>query len=79
MQTSETHSKPNPRKINLPTRTHQDQCQNPPTQTVEPVLGFTPTKIHQAEQDPDLTVEEMLKIEPCKDYTKTPIQTLDGI
>ena len=21
----------------------------------------------------------MLKIEPCKDYTKTPLQTLDGL
>ena len=62
MQISETHSEPNPRKINLPTCIHQDQCQNLPTQTVEPVLGFTPTKICQAEQDPELTVEELLQL-----------------
>ena len=42
-------------------------------------MGFTPTKIHLAKEDPELTVEELLQIEPCKDYTKTPIQMLDGI
>ena len=79
MEISETHSKPNPRKINLPTHTHQDQCQSLPTQTVEPILEFTPTKIREAKGDPELTVEELPQIEPCKEYTKTPIQMLDGI
>ena len=52
---------------------------NPPTQTVEAVLGFTPVEIHRNQANPKLTVEQLLEIESCKEYVKTPIQTLDGI
>ena len=49
------------------------------TQIVEPTLGFTPTKICHAQNEPKLTVPQLLQIESCKDYIKTPLQTLDGI
>ena len=29
--------------------------------------------------EPKLTVQQLLEIESCKDYIKTPLQTLDGI
>ena len=29
--------------------------------------------------EPKLTVQQLLEIESCKDYVKTPFQTLDGI
>ena len=50
-----------------------------PTQTIEPVLGFTPVEIYRAQTEPKLTVQQLLEIESCKDYVKTPLQTLDGI
>ena len=49
------------------------------TQTVEPALGFTPVEIRQAQTEPKLTVQQLLEIESCKDYVKTPLKTLDGI
>ena len=50
-----------------------------PTQTVEPVLGFTPAEIHRVQAEPKLTVQQLLEIKSCKDYVQTPLQTLDGI
>ena len=38
-----------------------------------------PAEIRRAEAKPKLTVEQLLELEPCKGYVKTPIQTLDGI
>ena len=46
---------------------------------VEPVLGFTPAEIHRAQSKPKLTVEQLLEIESCQEYIKTPLQTLDNI
>ena len=43
------------------------------------MLGFTPAEICQAQTEPKLTVQQLLEIEPCKDYVKTPLQTLDSI
>ena len=63
----------------LPTHTPEDQNSTPPTQIVEPVLGFTPAKIRRAEAEPKLTVEQLLGLESCKEYVQTPIQTLDII
>ena len=63
----------------LPTHTPKDQNSTPPTQIVEPVLGFTPAEIQRAEAEPKLTVEQFLRLELCKEYVQTPIQTLDGI
>ena len=49
------------------------------TQTVQPMLGFTPAEVCQAQNDPTLTIPQLLEIEPYKDYTETPLQTLDGL
>ena len=49
------------------------------TQTVQPVMGFTLAKVHRAQNDPTLTIPQLLEIEPCKDYTETPLQMLDSL
>ena len=49
------------------------------TQIVEPALGFTPAEICHTQNEPKLTVPQLLEIESYKDYVKTPLQTLDGI
>ena len=43
------------------------------------MLGFTPAEIHRAQAEPKLTVQQLLEIELCQEYVKTPLQTLDGI
>ena len=63
----------------LPTHTPENQNSTPPTQIVEPVLGFMPADIQWAEAEPKLMVEQLLGLESCKEYVQTPIQTLDGI
>ena len=73
-----------PVHITLPTRISKEQTSKENnlmahTQTVQPALGFTPAKVHQAQNDPTLTIPQLLEIEPCKDYTETPLQTLDGL
>ena len=63
----------------LPTCTSKDQNSTPLTQIVEPVLGFMQAKIRRAEAELKLMVEQLLRLESCKEYVQTPIQTLDGI
>ena len=46
---------------------------------MQPALGFTLVETCQAQNKPTLMIPELLKIEPCKDYTETPLQTLDGM
>ena len=65
--------------IQLPTQTSQEYTESPPTQTIEPMLGFTLAEIHRAQAEPKLTVEQLLEIESCQEYVKTLLQTLDGI
>ena len=65
--------------IQLLTRIPQENTESPPTQTIEPVLGFTLAEIHRAQAEPKLTVEQLLEIESCQEYVKTLLQTLDGI
>ena len=43
------------------------------------MLGFTLAEICRAQAEPKLTVEQLLEIESCQEYVKTPLQTLDGI
>ena len=38
-----------------------------------------PAEIQRAKAEPKLTVEQLLRLESCKEYVQTPIQTLDGI
>ena len=70
--------------INLPTctpnehslkETNESSC----TQSVQPALGFTPAEVHCAENNPTLTVPQLLEIEPCREYTDTPLKTLDSL
>ena len=49
------------------------------TQTVQPALRFTLAKARRAQNDPTLTIPQLLEIEPCNDYTETPLQMLDGL
>ena len=70
--------------IILPTHISKEQTskENNPTactQTIQPTLGFTPAKVHQAQNEPTSTIPQLLEIEPCKDYTEIPLQTLDGL
>ena len=69
--------------IRLPTHISTEDNNTSPTQIVEPALGFTPAEIRHisrhTQNEPKLTVLQLLEIESCKDYVKTPLQTLDGI
>ena len=42
-------------------------------------MGFTPAKVHHAESNPTLTVLQLLEVKPCREYTETPLKTLDGL
>ena len=64
--------------ITLPTHISTEDNNTSHTQIVEPSLGFTPVEIRCAQNEPKLTVPQLLEIESCKDYVKTPLQTLDG-
>ena len=50
-----------------------------PIQPVEPVVGLTPEEQHRKEEDPDLTLDELLGFSSCEDHISTPLQTLDGL
>ena len=70
--------------INLPTHisNEHNSTENKSsshTQPVKPTLGFTPTKVNQAESNPTLTILQLLQIEPCREYTETPLKTLEGL
>ena len=56
--------------INLPTCTPnehslKENTKSPCTQSVQPTLGFTLAKICHAENNPTLTVPQLLEIKPC--------------
>ena len=42
-------------------------------------MGFTPAEVCHAEDNPTLTVPQLLEIESCQEYTDTPLKTLDGL
>ena len=70
--------------VNLPTHTSnehslKENTESTCTQSVQPALGFTPTEVCHAEDNPTLTVPQLLEIEPCQEYTDTPLKTLDGL
>ena len=46
---------------------------------MQPALGFTWAETCRAQNEPTLTIPQLLEIEPCKDFTETPLQTLDGL
>ena len=70
--------------INLPTRTPnehslKENTASSCTQSVQPALGFTLAEVCHAENNPTLNVPQLLEIEPCREYTETPLKTLDGL
>ena len=50
-----------------------------PIQPVEPVIGLTSEEQCRREQDPNLTLDELLGLSSCEDHISTPLQTLDGL
>ena len=67
-----------PVHVNLPTcspNEHflKENIESTCTQSVQPTLGFTPAEVHCAEDNPTLTVLQLLEIEPCREYTDTPL------
>ena len=79
-----TTSLKEPAHINLPTHTSNEHSSTEKTmssctQSIQPALGFTPAEVRQAESDPTLTVPQLLEIEPCREYTETPLKMLDGL
>ena len=65
--------------ITLPTCISKENNHTACTQTVQPTLGFKPAETCRAQNEPTLMILELLKIEPCKDYTEKPLKTLDGL
>ena len=49
-----------------------------PIQPVKPVIGLIEEKQRQREEDPNLTINELLGLSPCEDHVTTPLQMLDG-
>ena len=50
-----------------------------PIQLVEPVIGLTTEEQRQREEDPNLTLDELLGLSSCEEHISTPLQTLDGL
>ena len=48
-------------------------------QPVEPVVGLAPEEQRKKEDDPDLTLDELLGLSSCEDHISTPVQTLDRL
>ena len=62
-----TTSLKEPARINVPTRTSNEHSSTENTtssctQSIQPALGFTLTKVCQAENNPTLTVPQLLEI-----------------
>ena len=79
-----TTSLKEPAHINLPTHTHiehslTENTASSHTQSVKPALGFTLAEVRRAESNPTLTVPQLLEIEPCREYTETPLKMLDSL
>ena len=73
-----------PACISLPTCTPnehllKENTESAHTQSVQPALGFTPAEVCHAEDNPNLTVLQLLEIKPCQEYTDTPLKTIDGL
>ena len=50
-----------------------------PIQLVELVVELPSKEQSRREEDPDLTLDELLGLIPCKQHITTPLQTLDGL
>ena len=45
---------------------------------MEPVIGLTTDEQRQREEDPNLTLNELLGLSSCEEHVNIPLQTLDG-
>ena len=59
-----------PKHVNLPTHTSnehflKENTESTRSQSVQPTLGFTLAEVHCAEDNPTLTVLQLLEIKPC--------------
>ena len=50
-----------------------------PIQPVEPIIGLTTEEQCQRQEDPNLTLDELLGLSSCKDHISTPLQTPDRL
>ena len=50
-----------------------------PIQPVEPIIGLTTEEKCRREEDPNLTLDELLGLSSCEDHISTPLQTLDRL
>ena len=79
-----TTSLKEPAHINLPTcisneHTSEENHSSSCTKSVQPAPGFTMAKVRSAKNNLTLTVSQLLETEPCREYTETPLQMLDGL
>ena len=58
---------------------HRGNNRTVPIQPVESVVGLTSIEQSRREEDPDLTLDELLGLIPCEQHITTPLQTLDGL
>ena len=49
-----------------------------PIQPVEPIIGLTAEEQRHSEEDPNLTINELLGLSSCEGHVTTPLQMLDG-
>ena len=47
-------------------------------QPVEPIIRLTEEEQRQREEDPNLTIHELLGLSPCEGHVTTPLQMIDG-
>ena len=55
------------------------QVEPAPIQSVETVIGLTPEEQRRREENPNLTLDELLGLSSCEDHISTPLQTLDRL
>ena len=58
--------------ITLPKCISKENNNTSHIQTVQLTMGFTPVEIRHTQNEPTLTVPQLLQIKSCKDYAKTP-------
>ena len=73
-----------PAHSNLPTHisnkhTSKESNSSSRTQSIQPMMGFTLADVRRAKSNPTLTVSQLLEIEPCREYTETPLKMLDSL
>ena len=77
-QEQKANSSPVPSVEALYDRTRSNN-RTAPIQPVEPVVRLTPEEQDRREEDPDLTLYELLGLIPCEQHITIPLQTFDGL